>query len=667
MFNKIDLIITVFNKEKYISRALNSALLQYKYKFNKIIVVNDGSTDLSQKVIEDKLKNNSNIKLINIQNSGVSEARNIGTKYSKAEYIVYLDADDELNEQYLFEINRLIKFYPDCKIFSTIHQNIYDDKTKKNENFKIYKNDFKISLNPIKDFILNFNIICSSGICILKKEIEKFPFPKNILIGEDIYIWLKLFSVNKFAWSNRSLIYIYKNALGRTQNTRFIEIPYYLKKRKEILSLYEKKLWIKIYFFISFFINYFKLNNSKKMQQDLLLLSKDYKLNNFIHNVTPHFILYFIYYFLSLIRHDVRKFLYLIGSFFSPSLPIFFIVNYLFNNKTSAAEFLIIHFYLILLISFFSFFAKIVLFRNFSTKLFFSNISFRIILIPFLFLIVMFINIFFKLNFFNLFFLFFNIVFFWLCEIQIVFLIKRKLYLKFILLILFILITTIFILYTSIEYVKYYFIFSLFILIIYILFNIKIFLFSFKNLKFIVNKFYNQLSYRNFFFSNIFNSINNFYFRFAISISFLSPLASDYFFFLFLLTLPISFLNNVYSEYIANIYRNERIYCFISLFFTFTIFLLFLIFYSENLIEKKILLLNYLAASLFIFINIIRMRMLTDNLEYNQLVMLDLRSSFLFTILLLFAFFKTDILLYVYFINSIIQILIFRKYFKLKT
>jgi glycosyltransferase involved in cell wall biosynthesis len=666
MFKKIDLIITVFNKEKYISRALNSALSQYKCKFNKIIIVNDGSTDLSQKVIENKLKNNSNIKLINIQNSGVSEARNIGTKYSEAEYIVYLDADDELNEEYLFEINRLIKSYPDCRIFSTIHQNIYDHRNKKNEIFKINKNDLKISLNPIKNFIFNFNIICSSGICILKKEIEKFSFPKNIAIGEDIYLWLKLFSVNKFAWSNRPLIYIYKDALDRTQNTRFVEIPYYLKKRNEILSLYEKKLFVKIYFFISFFINYFKLHNLKKMQHDLLLLKKEYKLNNFILNVTPHFLLHFIYYFLSLIRHDLSKFFYLIASFFSPNLPLFFVFHYLFNNKASAVEFLIIQSYLILLISSFSFFTKIILFRNFRIQLFFESISFRIILMPFLFLLIIFINNFFKFNFFNLFLLFFYIILLWLCEIQLIFFIKRKLYLKYILLILFLTISFIFILYISIEHLKYYFIFSLFIFLIYFLFNIKIFLFSFKYLKFFIYKFYSKISTRNFFISNIFNNINNFYLRFLISISFLPNLVSDYFFFLFLLALPISFLNNTYSEYVISIYKNEKIFYLISSFFIFTIFISYLIFYSENLIGKEILFFNYLAASFFIYINIIRLRMLSSDLKFNQLSILDIRSSILFTTVLLFAFFKRDALLYVYFINSIFQILIFRKYFKLK-
>ena len=232
MDSKIDLVITLFNKEKYISRAINSALSQVKYQFNKIIIVNDGSTDLSLKTIEDQFKNNLKVEIINIENSGVSVARNLGAKHSSSKYVSFLDADDELDKEYLFEINRLIKKFPDCNIFSTSHQNIFDDKINFNTILPPQRDDLNISSTPIKEFVLNLNIICSSGVCILKKEINRFLFPEKISIGEDIYVWLKLFSVNKLAWSNRPLISVYKNALDRTQNERFNEIPYYLKKKK---------------------------------------------------------------------------------------------------------------------------------------------------------------------------------------------------------------------------------------------------------------------------------------------------------------------------------------------------------------------------------------------------------------------------------------------------
>jgi glycosyltransferase involved in cell wall biosynthesis len=666
MDNKIDLIITVFNKEKYIDRAINSALFQYKNQFNKIIVVNDGSTDSSERVIRNYLKKNTKIKLINIKNSGVSVARNIGTKYSEAKYIVYLDADDELNEEYLFEINRLIKSYPDCKIFSTIHQNIYEDNSKKNEIFKFFQNDLKISLNPIKDFIFNFNIICSSGVCILKEEINRFPFPKKVSIGEDIYIWLKLFSVNKLAWSNRPLINIYKNAFDRTQNERFNQLPYYLKKKKEIISIYNNKFWISIYYIISFFINYFKLKNNIKMQNELLKLKKNYRFNYFIINLSPNILSYFFYYILSLIRHDTKKFLFFFGAIFGPNLPLFFLASYLLNDKILATESLIIQFYLIAIISPITFFAKNTLFRKFSNTSYLNSISFRFVSIPLLFIFTLIFNFFFDFNILYLFFFFHYIILLWLCELQIIYFIKRNFFLKYLLLILFILSSNVILLYVLINKIEYNYLLPLFIIIIYIFYNKKIFIFSLKKFSNIFFKIYNNLSNRNFFSAGLLNSVNNFYFRFLISITFSSHLVSDYFLLLFFLTLPISFLNNMYSEYASNIYKIEKKFIIISFFYISFSILLFFLFINGNRIqiEKNVLFITYLAAFIFVPINIVRLRLLSNEITIKQLSILDKVSSGCFSILLLFAFFKKDILLYIYFFNSIIQFFIFKKFFK---
>jgi glycosyltransferase involved in cell wall biosynthesis len=666
MDNKIDLIITVFNKEKYIDRAINSALFQYKNHFNKIIVVNDGSTDSSERVIRNYLKKNTKIKLINIKNSGVSVARNIGTKYSEAKYIVYLDADDELNEEYLFEINRLIKSYPDCKIFSTIHQNIYEDNSKKNEIFKFFQNDLKISLNPIKDFIFNFNIICSSGVCILKEEINRFPFPKKVSIGEDIYIWLKLFSVNKLAWSNRPLINIYKNAFDRTQNERFNQLPYYLKKRKEVINIYKNKLWINIYYIISFFINYFKFKDNIKMRNNLLDLKKNYRFNYFIINNTPNLLSYFIYYILSSIRNDTKKFLFFIGAIFGPNFPLFFLISYLLSDKILATQFLIIQFYLIAIIAPVTFFAKNTLFRNFNTITYFNSISFRLISVPIIFIFAFAINIFFKFDILLLFFFFNYVTLLWLCELQIIYFIRRNFYFKYLLFVLLILLSDSILLYILIKKIDYYYIFSSFFLIIYILYNKKIFSFALKKFVYIFFKFFRNFSFRNIFFTGLFNSANNFFFRYLISVSFSSYLVSDYFFLLLILTLPISFINNMYSEYISNVFTVEKKFTVISLFYILSTAIFFLFFKNINLLQIEITILFFtcLAAFIFLLINIVRLRMLSTETFFKKLSIFDKIGSICMAFLLLLGFFKRDTLLYIYFFNSIVQLFIFRKYLK---
>ena len=113
----VDCIIPLFNKKNYVSKAVKSAINQKIKKFNKIIIVNDGSTDGSDIIIENLSKKYPSIKIINQNNMGSSIARNVGIKNSNADFLVFLDADDQLHEKYLVCLH-LMKFHnPACKIF----------------------------------------------------------------------------------------------------------------------------------------------------------------------------------------------------------------------------------------------------------------------------------------------------------------------------------------------------------------------------------------------------------------------------------------------------------------------------------------------------------------------------------------------------------------------
>lgn len=93
----ISVIIPMYNAEKTIIASLNSVINQ-SYKENiEIIVVNDGSKDNGQKVVEQFVINNPTyqITLINKENGGVSKARNTGMKLAKGDWIALLDSDDE--------------------------------------------------------------------------------------------------------------------------------------------------------------------------------------------------------------------------------------------------------------------------------------------------------------------------------------------------------------------------------------------------------------------------------------------------------------------------------------------------------------------------------------------------------------------------------------------
>lgn len=89
----ISIIIPVYNVEDYLERCLDSIIHQ-SYKNIEIIVINDGSTDSSLKILEKYALKNSRIIIVNQENKGLSGARNIGVEKAIGDYIWFVDGDD---------------------------------------------------------------------------------------------------------------------------------------------------------------------------------------------------------------------------------------------------------------------------------------------------------------------------------------------------------------------------------------------------------------------------------------------------------------------------------------------------------------------------------------------------------------------------------------------
>ncbi len=107
---KISVVIPVYNAKNSIKNAIESVLNQTYSGDIEVIVVNDGSTDGCDKIVEDLASKFDSIKLVNKKNGGVSSARNIGISTAVGEWIAFLDADDiwlpEKLEKQIVEIKK---------------------------------------------------------------------------------------------------------------------------------------------------------------------------------------------------------------------------------------------------------------------------------------------------------------------------------------------------------------------------------------------------------------------------------------------------------------------------------------------------------------------------------------------------------------------------------
>ena len=98
---KVSIIITCYNKEKYVKETIESALNQ-TYKNLEIVCIDDASTDNSRNILKElKLKYNNIILLEENKNIGVVRARNKAIEIANGEYILPLDADDIIEPTYV--------------------------------------------------------------------------------------------------------------------------------------------------------------------------------------------------------------------------------------------------------------------------------------------------------------------------------------------------------------------------------------------------------------------------------------------------------------------------------------------------------------------------------------------------------------------------------------
>ena len=139
---KYSIIIPVYNSEAFFMDTLVS-LSNQTFKDFEIIIVNDGSTDKTEEVVETFTKEHKDIKVkyFKQNNAGPATARNLGLKHAQGQFICFLDSDDRYDDHLLDELNDYIDEKTDVVYFGWVD---IDDKGNKlfsyNEEFKYIDN-----------------------------------------------------------------------------------------------------------------------------------------------------------------------------------------------------------------------------------------------------------------------------------------------------------------------------------------------------------------------------------------------------------------------------------------------------------------------------------------------------------------------------------------------
>ena len=207
------IIIPIYNKERYISKCLCSINEQTFCSF-EVIIINDGSTDNSQAILDQI--SDERFHVISINNQGVSNARNIGLDHAKGEYILFIDADDYISVSYLQTIYETLgndrvdilifglqKVYGNNHIRTLIPQ--FSGKVTNREFIDSYMSAFE-KQDGIYGYVCNKTIKRSF---ISKHNIR---FCTDIKQAEDLYFWLDVYKFSPtMAFSQYAEYYYIQN------------------------------------------------------------------------------------------------------------------------------------------------------------------------------------------------------------------------------------------------------------------------------------------------------------------------------------------------------------------------------------------------------------------------------------------------------------------------
>ena len=186
----VSVVIPLYNKERHIARAIESALNQTYCDF-ELIIVDDGSTDGGARVVE--AIRDPRVRLITQANAGVSMARNRGIAAARADLIAFLDADDEWLPGFLETILRLARRHPECGAYATA----YADSFKEGDRVT-HKLD-GIPGPPWEGIIPNYfraatsYPLWSSAVAVPRRVFGSAGlFPDGVIIGEDLDMWCRI-------------------------------------------------------------------------------------------------------------------------------------------------------------------------------------------------------------------------------------------------------------------------------------------------------------------------------------------------------------------------------------------------------------------------------------------------------------------------------------------
>jgi len=213
------IIIPAYNYATVLSRALDSVLAQPEEDY-EIVVVNDGSTDETDSVMQAYLSKNvkGNINYIKQRNRGPSAARNKGITESVGKFLIFLDADDALVENTLPKIKHFLQSKTTIKLLIGDHISCFPDGEKRRQcNARLGKT----AMTRFEQY-LRKKIAISNGATVMSRDIfVNIKYEDQLCQGEDIPVFSQCLALFHCALFKEPIAYIFKHTDSRRHQLSF--------------------------------------------------------------------------------------------------------------------------------------------------------------------------------------------------------------------------------------------------------------------------------------------------------------------------------------------------------------------------------------------------------------------------------------------------------------
>lgn len=226
---QISIIIPVYNSESYLKDCIESILNQ-SYEDFEAIFIDDGSQDASFSIISEFAHRDNRIKLYHQENSGVSAARNLGLKYASGEYITFIDSDDTISFDYLYQLYHCITCYSPDIVFSGIINVINGCETS-----RVALEEVSLSLNTERNLVQFFKtpLLTSPVSKLYKRQIiqdNNLQFDITISYAEDKDFNLQYFQHIQKAYALSYCGYFYREVENSLSHKKY-EYQYRIENR----------------------------------------------------------------------------------------------------------------------------------------------------------------------------------------------------------------------------------------------------------------------------------------------------------------------------------------------------------------------------------------------------------------------------------------------------